>query len=147
VSEPSGERTRRAQRAAGPDPPGAEAGPAEDGQAAVELALVLPLLAVLALALLQVGLVVRDQVRVTFGAREGARQAAVDENRRDVRRAVLASTGLDADRLDVELRGRGPPGGRTTVVVRYRAPTELPLVGRLAGDVHLEGVAAMRVER
>ena len=107
----------------------------------------LPLLAVLALALVQVALVVRDQVRVTFGAREGARQAAVEDDEASVRRAVVASTRLDGDRLDVDVGDRGGPGSRVTVRVAYRAPTDLPLVGRLVGDVRLEGVAAMRVER
>jgi len=107
---------------------------------------VLPLLAVLALALVQVALVVRDQVRVTFGAREGARQAAVEDDEASVRQAVSASTRLDGDRLDVDVGDRGGPGSRVTVRVAYRAPTDLPLVGRLVGDVHLEGVAAMRVE-
>lgn len=119
---------------------------AQRGQAAVELALVLPLLALLALALVQVGLVVRDQVRVTFGAREGARQAAVEDDEGAVRRAVTASTRLGGDRLEIHVGDRGEPGSRVTVRVAYRAPTELPLVGRLVGDVHLEGVATMRVE-
>ena len=120
---------------------------AQRGQAAVELALVLPLVALLALALVQVALVVRDQVRITFGAREGARQAAVEDDEASVRRAVAVSTRLDGDRLEVDVGRRGPPGSRVTVRVAYRAPTDLPLVGRLVGDVHLEGVAAMRVER
>ncbi len=118
----------------------------DEGQAAVELALVLPVLAVLALALVQVALVVRDQVRVTFGAREGARQAAVSPAAGDVRRAVVASSGLDDGRLDVQVTGRGAAGSRVTVRVRYAAATDLPLVGALLGDVSLEGVAAMRVE-
>ena len=117
------------------------------GQAAVELALVLPLLALLALALVQVALVVRDQVRVTFGAREGARQAAVEDDERTVRQAVVASTRLNGDRLEVDVGDRGDPGSSVSVRVAYRAPTDLPLVGRLVGDVHLEGVATMRVER
>ena len=120
---------------------------AQRGQAAVELALVLPLLALLALTLVQVGLVVRDQVRVTFGAREGARQAAVEDDEGAVRQAVTASTRLGGDRLDIDVGDRGEPGSRVTVRVAYRAPTDLPLVGRLVGDVHLEGVATMRVER
>jgi hypothetical protein len=120
---------------------------AQRGQAAVELALVLPLLALLALGLVQVALVARDQVRVTFGAREGARQAAVEDDEGSVRRAVTASTRLGGDRLEIDVGKRGDPGSRVTVRVAYRAPTDLPLVGRLVGDVHVEGVATMRVER
>ena len=50
----------------------------EGGQATVEVALLLPLLATMLLAVVQVGLVVRDQVLVTHAAREAARAAAVD---------------------------------------------------------------------
>ena len=47
------------------------------GSAAVEFALVLPLLLVVGLALLQVGLLTKDQLIVQEAARAGARQAAV----------------------------------------------------------------------
>lgn len=119
----------------------------ERGQAAVELALVLPLVVVLALVLLQVALVLRDQVLVIHAAREGAREAAVSEDPTVVRRAVLASAELGSERLEVEASGREGPGSRVKVEVRYSAPTELPLVGRLVGDVRLSGSASMRVER
>ena len=64
-----------------------------------------------------------------------------------VRQAVAASTRLGGDRLEIDVGHRGEPGSRVTVRVAYRAPTDLPLVGRLVGDVHLEGAATMRVER
>ncbi|MGI9032070.1 MAG: TadE/TadG family type IV pilus assembly protein, partial [Ilumatobacteraceae bacterium] len=47
------------------------------GQAAVELALVLPVVVVFLLGLLQVALVARDQLAVELAAREGARAALV----------------------------------------------------------------------
>src|SRR5207247_8954779 len=65
----------------------------DDGQAAVELALVLPLVALLLLVLVQVGLVVRDQVLVVHAAREAAREAAVDAAPEAARRAAEASSG------------------------------------------------------
>lgn len=117
------------------------------GQAAVELALVLPLLAALALALLQVALVVRDQVLVVHAAREGARAAAVSDEPGAARAAAMAGAGLVAARLDVDASGRGRAGSRVRVLVRYRSPTDLPLVGPLVGDVALSGSASMRVER
>jgi hypothetical protein len=43
--------------------------------------------------------------------------------------------------------GRGGPGSRVEVQVRYRSATDLPLVGPLVGDVELSGSASMRVER
>lgn len=118
----------------------------ERGQAAVELALALPLLAFLALALLQVALLVRDQVLLTHAAREAAREAAVSADSGSVRRAALDGARLDGDRLEVDLDGRGRPGSRVRVTLRYAAPTEVPLLGPLLGDVDLGAKAAMRVE-
>jgi TadE-like protein len=118
----------------------------EEGQAAVELALCLPLLAGLALVLLQVALVVRDQVLVTHAAREAAREAAVTSDVAAARRAASAGAHLDPDRMQVVIAGRGRPGSRVSVEVRYASPTEIPLVGPLVGDVHLSATAAMRVE-
>jgi Flp pilus assembly protein TadG len=118
----------------------------EAGQAAVELALCLPLLAALALGLVQVGFIVRDQVVLTQAAREAAREAAVTAEPGAPRRAALASTRLDPRRLSVAVHGRGRPGSRVTVTLRYASATDLPLVGPLLGDVHLSSTAAMRVE-
>ena len=122
--------------------------PDQRGQAAVELALSLPLLALLLLAMVQVGLVVRDQVLVTHAAREGARQAAVDPTPAGVRQAALAGAPLRATRLRVELDAAGPTpdGTRAEVRVSYRSPTELPLVGPLVPDVTVASRASMRRE-
>jgi hypothetical protein len=119
----------------------------EDGQATVELALCLPVLVALALVVLQVVLVARDQVLVTHAAREAAREAAVTSDLAAVRRAAVASGSLDADRLTVTVTGRGRPGSRAFVEVRYAAPTDLPLVGGLFGDIAVGANAAIRVER
>lgn len=119
----------------------------ERGQAAVELALVLPLVATLALLLLQVALVVRDQVLVVHAAREAAREAAVSDEPDAARRGALAAASLDANRLEARASGRGGTGSRVSVEVRYASATEVPLVGALIGDVALSGSATMRVER
>ena len=117
------------------------------GQAAVELALVLPLLVMLGLALCQIALIVRDQVLVIHAAREGGRAAAVDPDADAARRAASASSGtLVPEHLDVEVSRRAGPGSRVDVTVRYRSPTDLPLIGPLVGDVALSGSASMRVE-
>ena len=119
----------------------------DGGQAAVELALVLPLVALVLLAVVQVGLVVRDQVLVVHAAREAAREAAVEPAPDASRRAALAGSGLEADRVSVDVTGRRGAGSRVRVEVRYRAPTRVPLVGAAVGDVDLEATATMRVER
>jgi hypothetical protein len=50
-----------------------------------------------------------------------------------VRSAAVEASSLDAHRLTVAVR-RGP-GDRVAVVVAYRAPTDVPLIGSLVGDV------------
>jgi Flp pilus assembly protein TadG len=115
----------------------------ERGQAALELALCLPILALLLLALVQVGLVVRDQVAVVHAAREGARAAAVTgAGPSDAVAAAHGAVRLDAGRLAVD----AARGDVVRVTVRYRAPTDVPLVGRLIGDVSLRATAVMRAE-
>lgn len=118
----------------------------ERGQAATELALVLPLVVLLALLLVQAGLVVRDQVLVTHAAREAARAAAVDPDPSAARQAAERSARLAPAHLSVEVGPRGEPGGLVTVTVRYRSPTDLPLIGPLVADPTLSAEATMRVE-
>ena len=119
----------------------------DEGQAAVELALVLPLVVAVLLAVLQVGLIVRDQVLVVHAAREAARAAAIDADPTAAPRAAADASGLPAPRLRVAVTGRGEPGSRVRVEVRYRVPTDVPLVGAAIGDFTLTGGATMRVEQ
>jgi Flp pilus assembly protein TadG len=118
----------------------------QHGQATVEVALLLPVVAVLLLAVVQVGLVVRDQVLVTHAAREAARAAAVEPSPASARDGATGAARLDPDRLRVELTGSTETGGRLTVTVRYRTPTDVPVVGVLLGDRTLAAQATMRVE-
>jgi Flp pilus assembly protein TadG len=118
----------------------------EEGQSTVELALLLPVIVVLLLSVLQVGLVARDIVLVTHASREAARAAAVDGSMGAAERAATAATGLDVARLDVSVTGRAGPGSRVRVVVTYRSPTSVPLVGALLGDHPIRSSATMRVE-
>ena len=122
-------------------------GSRDEGQAAVELALVLPLVALVLLALVQAGLLIRDQILVVHAAREAAREAAVDPGPDVPARAAGASSTLDSSRLSVVADGRGQAGSRVRVHVRYQAPTDVPLVGAALPDLTLEASATMRVER
>ena len=119
----------------------------DGGQAAVELALVLPLVVALLLAVVQVGLVVRDQVLVVHAAREAAREAAVDPDPAAARRAAAEGSGLQVARLQVTVSERGGPGSRVRVDVSYKAPTDVPLVGAALGSLTLHASATMRVEQ
>ncbi len=113
----------------------------------MELALVLPLVAVVLLAVVQVGLLVRDQILDVHAAREAVREAAVDPAADAPRRAALASSTLAESRLTVTASGRGAVGSRVRVEVAYRPPTAVPLFGAALGDLTLRGSATMRVER
>jgi hypothetical protein len=107
---------------------------------------VLPFVALLLLAVVQVGILVRAQVLVTHAAREAARAAAVDPDPSAAVDAAEHASSLDATRMRVDVEGRGIRGSHVTVRVTYDAPTDVPLIGGLIGEVHLEGEATMRVE-
>src|SRR6266576_4039235 len=83
------------------------------GSATVEFALVLPLVLVVVLALVQVGLLVRDRLLVEAAARAAARAAAVQDDPAAITSAALAAApGLDPVRASVEttrVGERGPP--------------------------------------
>jgi Flp pilus assembly pilin Flp len=116
------------------------------GQATVEAALLLPFVALLLLAVVQVGVLVRAQVLVTHAAREAARAAAVDPDTSAAVDAGEHATSLDASRMRVDIEGRAGRGSHVTAKVTYEAPTDVPLIGALLGDLDLEGEATMRVE-
>lgn len=110
------------------------------GQATVEFALLLPVLVLAAVAVLQVGLVVRDYVAVVHAAREAARAASVDGN-------VAAAAHRVLPDATVHVGPRPAVGEPIEVEVEYRSVTALPLVGPLFPDPLLHHSAVMRVER
>lgn len=119
----------------------------DGGQASVELALVLPLVMILLLAVAQLGLLVRDQILVVHAAREAAREAAVDPAADAPRRAAVASSSLNGSRLTVTSTQRGAVGSRVRVEVAYRTSSAVPLLGAAVGNLTLRASATMRVER
>lgn len=119
----------------------------EDGSSTVELALVLPLALLAALAVLQVGLLAKDALVVGQAAREGVREATVTIEDARVRDAALRGGGLPAERTDVEVVRSGSVGDPVTVTVRYQAPLVVPFVEWLfPDDVDLRSAATMRQE-
>ena len=115
----------------------------EAGQSTVEFALLLPLIVFSVLAVLQVGLVVRDRVAVVHAAREAARAASVDP---DPSRAVKAAR-RTLPGAEVTVGARPAVGEPITVEVSYRSVTDLPLVGALFPDPVMTSRTVMRVER
>ncbi len=120
--------------------------PGQRGQATVELALVLPIVVLLALAVAQVAAVAVDSVLVHHAAREGARAAAVEPSPAAARQAAQGAAGLDAGSLTIELSGGRSQGDYLTVTASYRSATTIPLIGRMIGDVDLSSSVTIRVE-
>ncbi len=123
----------------------------DEGQAATEVALVLPLVVALLLVVVQVTLVARDQIMVVHAAREAARHAAVGASPADVREAAARAAGVKVQSITAEVSapgGAGPAGSGETVVVqvRFRSLTDVALVGPLLPDPVLWAKAAMRLE-
>ena len=107
----------------------------ERGTAAVEFALVLPLVLVVALALVQTGLLVRDRLLVEAAARAGARAAAVQEDASAIRAAALAAApSLEETGVELAVTRAGVRGEPVTVSLRYLAAIRVPFVGWLFGD-------------
>jgi hypothetical protein len=120
----------------------------EGGSAAVEFALLLPILLLVLLALVQVGVVARDQLVLTQASRAGAREAAVDGSLEAVTEAVhLAAAGLDADRVVIDVAWGGERGEPVTVSLAYEVRTASPIAGWLLPEsVTLRSSSTMRRE-
>ena len=117
--------------------------PAEGGQAAVELALVLPVLLGILLLLAQVGLLARDRVLVVHAAREAARAAAVEPTTEAARRAAVRTRGLDPKKIHVATRRQGRS---ITAIVSYRAVTNVRFLGRKLPEIRMNEQVTAHVE-
>ena len=115
------------------------------GQAAVELALLLPLLLLMALFLAQTAVTARDQIMVIHSAREAARAVAVSNDAARARSAALAASRLDPRRLRVRV-DESASTGNVSIRLDYRSAVRFPLLGVLLDDLWLRGEAVMRVE-
>ena len=115
------------------------------GQASVELALCLPVVAVLLLLVVQAGMVVADQVAVVQAAREAARRASVDPDPEAAREAAMGGRMAPGRTVVTLERVAGRPE-LARVDVRHRSATEVPIVGRLLPDVELSASAVMAIE-
>ncbi len=130
---------------------------AQDGQALVELALVLPLLLLLVLGIIQFGILFNNYLTLTDAVRAGARQAAVS---RTVTNPVAATesrikgsaAGLDTSDLAITVTPRDPSDGSATwvqggdVTVKATYPYAIDLFGVVVMSGRLESETTERVE-
>jgi hypothetical protein len=108
----------------------------------VELALTLPLVCLLLLAVVQLAVVVADLLAVQLAAREGARAASV--SMQPVGAARGAAEGATAlQPLQVRTVSAA---GAVTVRVTYIERTTVPLIGALVPDITVSASATMQFE-
>jgi Flp pilus assembly protein TadG len=114
----------------------------DEAQSSVELALVLPVVVLMALVIVQVGVIAHHQLLVVHVAREAVRAAAVsdDDAPEAARRAAQRASGLDRDRIDVQTT---VVGDQVRVSVVYRDPTDVVLAGPLVPELRLTAEATM----
>lgn len=118
----------------------------EAGQATLELALCLPVVALLIAGFVEVGFWVGDRTRVIHAAREAARIAAVDPEFDRIRRAA-EDTGLEGVRVSVDPeREERIVGEAITVTVNYPGAPKIPFAGSIFRPRTLEASAVMRIE-
>lgn len=124
---------------------------AQQGQALVEFALVLPILLILAFGIVQLSDVGVARLRLEQAAAEGARIGALTNDDELIRDSVAAVTAaLDQTRLEVEIdpgqhevpRTGDPRGSLLRVLLRYRPSMLLPGLAPL----ELRTTSARRIE-
>jgi Flp pilus assembly protein TadG len=120
---------------------------AERGAAAVELALVLPLLLLILFGIIEFGRGYEVKVQLTGSVREGARSLALGESQAEVEQAVIdAAPGLNPALTPADISMTPcPPGGAdgdATVTVTYDLPSLTPLVP--SGVINIDVTGVMR---
>lgn len=116
------------------------------GQATVELVLCLPVVAVLATVLVEVGVLAVEKARVWQAAREGARVAVVDA---DASHAAAAARRVGPLPMEVSI---DPPahlrrqGEALVLTVTHERDGVVPFIGTFFDGVELNARAVMRIE-
>jgi Flp pilus assembly protein TadG len=123
----------------------------EEGQAAAEFALVLPVLAALLLGIAQFGIVFNNYITLTDATRAGARKAAVSRFIGDAGASAEtavrnASTNLNQASLNVDVTANNwtVPGGDVTVTASY--PYSVNILGWTIAAGSLTSTTKERLE-
>ena len=126
----------------------------EDGQAAAEMALVLPVLAAILLAIAQFGIAFNNYITLTDATRAGARKAAVSRFIGDdgtsaeaaVRAAAsnLKQSGTGSLDVEVDATNWTVPGSEVTVTASY--PYSINILGWTVAGGNLTSTTKERLE-
>jgi Flp pilus assembly protein TadG len=120
----------------------------ERGQALAEIALCLPILCVLLLAIVQYGVMIWKDIELTGAAREGARHAVVARVEPNPVAAVESSARnaldtVDAADVDVDVVGGWSRGDRVTVTVT--TPYALDIMGLQVWNGNLRSTSTVKI--
>ena len=123
----------------------------EDGQAAAEMALVLPILAAILLAIAQFGVLFNNYITLTDATRTGARKAAVsrfsgDQGTAAVAAVRSAASNLTPANLDVSVTSTNwnIPGSDVIVTATY--PYNISILGWVVQSGSLTSTTKERLE-
>jgi Flp pilus assembly protein TadG len=123
----------------------------EDGQAAAEMAFVLPILAAVLLAIAQFGILFNNYITLTDATRTGARKAAVSRFSGDQGAAAItavrsAASNLTPSKLDVSVTSDNwnVPGSDVIVTATY--PYDINILGWVVQSGSLTSTTKERLE-
>jgi len=123
----------------------------EDGQAATELALVLPILLVILMAIAQFGILFNNYITLTDATRTGARKAAVSRFTGDQGAAAglavrAAASNLTPSKLSVSVTSDDWTVPGSDVVVTATYPYDLNILGWVIQSGNLTSTTKERLE-
>jgi Flp pilus assembly protein TadG len=120
-----------------------------DGQAVVEMALVLPILLLILFGVLDLGRAIYAQFTLAQAAREGARRAIIETTTNAViRQAVIdKAVGLGVVAADITIGGSRTAGQQVTVAVTHVFHPVTPFISNIVGSaLQLRSSTSMTME-
>ncbi len=111
------------------------------GQAAVEFAMVLPVIVVMTVGIVAVGVAVRNELAVELAAREGARAASVSATPA----AAASGAATRAVSLPIDV-ATTETGATVSVTVTYVDPVDVAIIGALLGPIIHTATVTMALE-
>jgi hypothetical protein len=122
--------------------------PTDVGQATVEFALILPMVALVFLLGVDGILLARDQLLVVHAAREGARRAALTGSVSEAGEVVHARGAPSEATVSLtSYGGAGSPDELVGITVRWNLDSRLVVLGRLGRTISVEHTVVMRREQ
>lgn len=121
------------------------------GQAAVELALILPVLVLLLVGLLQVGMLLEDYLQLQSATEQGARAAILGLSDTQITQTVDQSAPqLNPSNIQITVSpsaSQRTPGSEVTVTATYPVTIDIPLLQSVIGNsIDLSSQVTMRME-